>query len=173
MADEESFPCDGRRRAAADQKRPGSGPGTGATDMSALVQDRYGRRTPPGRRRLLAALGGVTLTAALAFIAWVTLAQGPSLTWEEIGYDVISDGRAEVTFDVSFGGTGTGTGSFGADRPTAVCTVQALNELRTEVGLQDVRVQPGNGGRVRATVQLETSERATTGLVKSCTLVEK
>jgi hypothetical protein len=83
------------------------------------------------------------------------------VNWDDIGYHVISDAQIEVTFDVSFSNSD-------GDRPTAICTIQALNDLRTEVGLRDVPVQAGPGGRVRATATLQTSERATTGLVKSC-----
>jgi hypothetical protein len=134
--------------------------------VSTLMQDRYGQGRTPGRRRLLLAVVAVLLAAALAFIAWVTIPQKPTVNWEDLGYHVVSDAAVEVTFDVSFSGSGA---SSGADRPFAVCSVQALNDLRTEVGLQDVRVQAGPGGRVRATATLATSERATTGLVKSCT----
>jgi uncharacterized protein DUF4307 len=133
--------------------------------MSTLLQDRYGRPTTPGRRRLLLALAALALAAALAFIGWVTLLQGPSLHWDDIGYHVQSDAEIEVTFDVGF------IGSSGSEQPSADCTVQALNALRSEVGLQDVRVQAGPGGRARTTVTVQTSERAATGLVKSCSRV--
>jgi hypothetical protein len=127
------------------------------------MQDRYGRRSTPGRRLLLLASGALALIAALAFIAWVTVFGRATVNWDDIGYHVISDSQVEVTFDVNFSGSGAD-----ADRPTAICTIHALNDLRTEVGLRDVPVQAGPGGRVRATVTLQTSERATTGLVKSC-----
>jgi len=133
--------------------------------MSTLVEDRYGRPSTPGRRRLLLALGALALAVALAFIGWVTLFQGPTLHWDDIGYKVRSDAEVEVTFDVSF------TGSSGSDRLSADCTIQALNTLRSEVGLRDVRVQAGPGRRTRTTLTLQTSERAATGLVKSCTRV--
>jgi hypothetical protein len=125
------------------------------------MQDRYGRRSTPVRQRLLLAAGGLALAVALGFISWITLFGRPSVNWDDIGYHVLSDAQIEVTFDVNFS-------SSGGERPTAICTIQALNNLRTEVGLRDVPVQAGPGGRVRATVTLQTSERATTGLVKSC-----
>jgi len=125
------------------------------------MQDRYGRRSTPGRQRLLLAAGGLALAVALGFISWSTLFGRSSLNWDDIGFHVLSDAQIEVTFDVNFSNSG-------GDRPTAICTIQALNSLRTEVGLRDVPVQAGPGGRVRATATLQTSERATTGLVKSC-----
>jgi hypothetical protein len=127
------------------------------------MQERYGRRSTPGRRRLQLAAGGLALVATLIFIGWITLTGRPTLNWDDIGYKVISDAQIKVTFDVNFS-----SGGSGSDAPRAVCTIQALNDLRTEVGLQDVSVQAGPQGRVRATVTVQTSERATTGLVKSC-----
>jgi hypothetical protein len=139
------------------------------------MDERYGRRSSPGRHRLLLGAGALVLAAALAFIGWVTIYRRPSLSWDDIGYRVLSDARTEVTFDVAFSGSGpkSGSGSSSTHPPTAVCTVHALNELRTEVGLQDVPVQARPGGRVRATVTLKTSERATTGLVKSCVRTDR
>jgi hypothetical protein len=130
--------------------------------VSTLAQERYGRHTTPGRRRLLLAAGAAALVVSLAFISWITLFASPSLNWDDIGYSVRSDSQIEVTFDVGFSG-GSDSGP-----PTATCTLQALNDLRTEVGLRDVPVQAGPEGRVRATAIVRTSERATTGLVKSC-----
>ena len=150
-----------RRQATADSEPDR------ASHVSTLLQDRYGRRSTPSRRRLLSAGGALTLIAALVFIAWVTIFGRATVNWDDIGYHVVSDSQVEVTFDVNFSGPGSGSGS-DADRPTAICTIHALNDLRTEVGLRDVSVQAGPGGRVRATVTLKTSERATTGLVKSC-----
>jgi Domain of unknown function (DUF4307) len=137
---------------------------------STPAQERYGRRapgpTPGGRRRLLIA-GVVALVVVLAWISWVTLIRHPQLNWQDVGYDVRSDAQVVVTFDVTFTLRG---GSRAGRPPSAICTVQAMNELHTEVGLKDVRVTAGPGGRVRAVVTLPTSERATTGLVKDCVL---
>jgi hypothetical protein len=133
--------------------------------VSTLQQDRYGRQVTPGRRRLLVAAGGVLFIAALALVAWLSLFGGDSVHWDDIGYHVVSDSQVEVTFDVNF----SGGAESGTRPPTAVCTLQALNALRTEVGLRDVTVQAGPSGRVRATTSLKTSERASTALVKSCT----
>jgi hypothetical protein len=130
--------------------------------VSTVLEERYGRGGA-SRRRPAVAAAIVAALVALGFIAWVTIDQRPALTWDDVGYHVVSDGVTEVTFDVSFS-----RGAGGAVRPSAVCTVAALNDLRTEVGRRDVRVQAGPKGRVRATVTLRTSEPATTGLVASC-----
>jgi len=133
--------------------------------MSALVEDRYGRRSTPRRRRVLLAAGALALAASLGFIAWITL--WPSVSSSEVGYNVVSDNEIEVTFDVSVNG-GSDSGS-----KSAVCSVQALNNLGTEVGLRDVVVPVGPKGQARATATVQTSERATTGLIKSCTRADE
>ncbi|HST83243.1 MAG TPA: DUF4307 domain-containing protein [Kineosporiaceae bacterium] len=133
--------------------------------MSTLAQERYGRRSTPGRRRLLLAAGALALATALGFIGWVTLYGRPSVNWSEVGYNVVSDNEIEVTFDISF----SGSSDSGSGAQSAVCSVQALNTLGTEVGLRDVVVPAGPKGRARTTATVQTSERATTGLIKSCT----
>lgn len=132
------------------------------------MQDRYGRRSTPGRRPLLLAAGALALAAALIFIGWITLTGRPTVNWDDIGYKVVSEAETTVTFDVSFSTDESDSGT----RPRAICTIQALNKLGTEVGLRDVPVQAGPGGRVRVTAPLQTSERATTGLVKACVRTE-
>jgi hypothetical protein len=112
--------------------------------------------------------GALALVVALAWISWITLIRHPQVSWQDVAYDVRSDAQVVVTFDVTF--TVRGGSRTAGQRPSAICTVQAMNELHTEVGRKDVRVQAGPRGRVRAVVSLPTSERATTGLVRSCVL---
>jgi hypothetical protein len=140
--------------------------------VSTLVEERYGRRARSPRRRWLLLAAGLTVVAlALGWIGWVTLIRHPDVTWEDISFRIQSDAQVQVTFDVNIGAApGPGAANSPAGRRTAVCTVQALNTLRTEVGLQDFRVRAGPTGRARVTVTLPTSERATTGLVQACTL---
>src|SRR5688572_20263517 len=122
------------------------------------MQERYGRRGTPGRRRVLLAAAALALIASLAFVGWVSLSGRPSLSWDDFGYKVLSDSQIQVTFDVNFQGAGSDSGG----SPTAICTIQALNDLQTEVGLRDVTVPAGPGGGARTTVTVQTSERATT-----------
>jgi hypothetical protein len=132
------------------------------------VQDRYGRQITPGRRLALIVAGAVVVVLTVGFIGWVTVIKRPDVNWQNLSFNVRSDAEVQVTFDVSFSSRARSNAPDG--RPTAICTVQALNQLQTEVGLQDVRVQAGPGGRARATVNLPTSELAVTGVVKACTL---
>lgn len=127
--------------------------------MSSLQEERYGRATAsPVRRRRLVIGAAALLVVALVWMLWLAVFRQPTLRWQEVGFAVRGDAEIVVTFDVFFSG----------DTKEAVCTVQAQNELHTDVGLKDVRLRPGPEGRVRAVVTLPTSEEATTGLVKSC-----
>ena len=133
-----------------------------ATERS--LDERYGRRPRSGRRtRAALVAGGLVLAAgAVAWAAWVaqTVTDRP-LTWQDVAFDVTGDTVTRVTFDVRFAGDLP-------DDAEAVCTVRALNQVAAEVGLRDVTVGPASREAVRTTVEVPTSERAVTGLVKEC-----
>lgn len=136
----------------------------GTTGSGAALDERYGRR--PGRggrsRVILLVVGTLLAALAVAWGAWVsqTVTSKP-LTWQDIGFEVTGDTAVRVTFDVRFDGGLP-------DDAQAVCTVRALNQVMAEVGLRDVTLGPASRGGVRATVDVPTSERAVTGLVKEC-----
>jgi len=134
----------------------------GTTERS--LDERYGRR--PGdrpRTRVLLVAGGLALAAvAVGWAAWVaqTVTDGP-VTWQDVAFDVTGDTVTRVTFDVRFAGDLP-------DDAEAVCTVRALNQVMAEVGLLDVTVGPASREALRTTVEVPTSERAVTGMVKEC-----
>ena len=137
--------------------------------MSAVLEERYGRRTiAPGRRLVLLAAVVVVAVLTLGFIGWITVIKRPDVNYQDLGYQVSSPAQVQVVFDVSFSGRSRSHAP--GRRPTAICTVHALNAEQTEVGLQDVRVTSGPQGRARATVTLPTSERAVSAEVKACKL---
>lgn len=140
----------------------------GTTGSSAALDERYGRRPGGGgRARVLLVVAGTLLAAlAVAWGAWVsqTVTSKP-LTWQDIGFEVTGDTAVRVTFDVRFDGGLP-------DDAQAVCTVRALNQVMAEVGLRDVTLGPASRGGVRATVDVATSERAVTGMVKECVVAK-
>jgi hypothetical protein len=140
-----------------------------ATGGSAALDERYGRRPGHGGRARVILLVVGTLLAALAVAwgAWVsqTVTSKP-LTWQDIGFEVTGDTAVRVTFDVRFDGGLP-------DDAEAVCTVRALNQVLAEVGLRDVTLGPASRGAIRTTVDVPTSERAVTGLVKECVVAER
>ena len=130
------------------------------------LAERYGRVRSPGRRRAFAVIVAALLAIVVGYAAWFALTTGnPSVTWQDIGYRNTRTG-VDVTFEVTF--------TAKADpSDAAVCTVQALNQVRTVVGTRDVRVGPARsrGQRtIRTTAAVRTSEPANTGLVTSCAI---
>jgi hypothetical protein len=138
-----------------------------ATERS--LDERYGRRPGPGPRARAALVAGglVLVAAAVAWAAWVALTvTDQAVTWQDVAFDVTGDTVTVVTFDVRFAGDLP-------DDAEAVCTVRALNQVMAEVGLRDVTVGPASRETVRTTVQVPTSERAVTGLVKECAVPDR
>jgi hypothetical protein len=123
------------------------------------LSERYGRRRPtPRGRRVTVVAAVLALLAGVGWSAWVARsAADRQVHWESVGYDVRSDTVTVVTFDVT---------TRGGIR--AVCTVEALNASRAEVGLLDVRVGRTDGTTVRASATVPTSERAVVGGVRGC-----
>jgi hypothetical protein len=122
---------------------------------------RYGPEPTPRRRRLVVA--GIVLVALVGVA--ITLAIGlrsanEPVRYKDFGFDVVGPERVDVTFDV-YMDAGT----------TAVCTLDALNESYAQVGTVDVTVGPVDVTEARYTVEVATSELATTGIVQSCRVV--
>lgn len=130
------------------------------------LAERYGRARSPGRRRTFAFVVVALVAIAVGYAGWFALTTGnPSVTWQDIGYRNTGSG-VDVTFEVTFTAKANPSDA-------AVCTVQALNQVRTVVGTRDVRVgQAGASGQrtIQITTAVRTSEPANTGLVKSCAI---
>lgn len=122
---------------------------------------RYG--APPMRgRRASRVLVGVALAGAVGAAAWLGLRVGVApVSGQEVAFRVADD-AVEVTFDVV---------RPDPSRP-ATCRVEALNESHAQVGVVTVDVPASADGRVRLTTTVRTSERAVTGTVRSCRLVD-
>ncbi|MGO1317413.1 MAG: DUF4307 domain-containing protein [Cellulomonadaceae bacterium] len=126
--------------------------------------DRYGTRpASPARRRagriVLWTAAGLG-TALAAWSGWSMVASQP-FTTQEVGFSVQSPEVIEVTFNVTKS----------AD-VTLQCTITALNSSYGEVGSRSVTIGPGSGQRESFTIDVRTSELATTGVVDSCEVVE-
>lgn len=126
-----------------------------------IIADRYGRadRDPARTRRGLTVALLVFVVLAVGLAAWAALARGRTATWIDLGVTVRDDSEATVAFQVGLP----------ADRQ-AVCTVRVVNAVHADVGRRDVTVGPDASGLVRTEVTLRTSERATAGGVRDCTL---
>lgn len=103
----------------------------------------------------------LALAAGVAIAAWFTIVdtRRDPVTFTDVGFSVVSPEEVDVTFDVSMP---PGT--------EAVCTVTALSKNFAEVGAVDVEVGPEAARTTRHTVNIATTELATTGVVDHCDL---
>ncbi|MEN5073466.1 DUF4307 domain-containing protein [Isoptericola cucumis] len=136
-----------------------SDPGT-STPPAEPPADRYGTRAPrrrSGRGRTVAVVAG--LAAAVAVVAWFSFDQSRDqpVSFDAVGFEVQGPERTDITFQVHMP---PGT--------TAVCTVDALAPSYAQVGTLDVPVGPADESTSTYTVQIRTSEEATTAVVADC-----
>ena len=136
-----------------------SGPST--DPAPAPLAERYGTVAPDPRARRLrvAALWtvGVVGTVAAAWSGWSMVAS-EKFTTQDVGFAVQGPEAVTVTFNVTKD----------ADL-TLDCRLVALNTSYGQVGFRDVTIGPGTSERETFTVEVRTSELATTGMVESCT----
>ena len=119
---------------------------------------RYGRPVAPWRRRVLLAVGVLAAAAALAWLAWVSLAAADRVRFDTQAYDVVDDATVRVTFTVT------------KDPDQSVeCTVEALSSGSAQVGLAVVEIGPQERSATLHTATVRTQQRAVTGQVRECT----
>ena len=127
-----------------------------ATDLDA----RYGRTAPDAARsrrlRLAAVAAIVVATVGAGWAGWSMVA-GEPWTTKPVGFSVRSPEVTEVTFHVTKR----------ADL-TLRCRVVALAENYAQVGFREVVIPASSGERESFTVEVRTSELATTGMVEGC-----
>lgn len=128
-----------------------------------VMAERYGAPPPARRRRraLWLTAGSLGLLG-IAMLVWISIEFfEPEATSEQVGFDVVDDRQVQVILDISK-----------PNEETATCTLEALNEGYGQVGITDVTVGPQDERTTRVTVDIATTELATTGVIRECTLVE-
>jgi hypothetical protein len=126
-------------------------------DQAELLAKRYGvKQSNPKRNRVLA-IAGVTLLTVTT--AWFGFANYSPLSFQDLGYRVLSDTRVEIDFEL--------TRPAGAD---VVCSLEALNNQFAPVGWIELVIPGSDSTTVRNTITLNTTELAVTGLVDECRL---
>jgi hypothetical protein len=135
------------------------GTSSGAADVRARLDERYGRRPARrGRRRALVALLAVFVAAAAAWAVWAAVAlTRASLSWQDTGAEVLGPSVVRVSFVVR-----------AAPGTRVVCAVRATDDAGAVVGWLDVPVLTPGSGRAEATATVPTSQPATGGGVGSC-----
>lgn len=126
-------------------------------DQAELLANRYGvKQSNPKRNRVLAIVGVAFLTLTAI---WFSIANHSTLSFQDLGFRVLSETRLEVDFEVN--------------RPPntdIVCSVEALNNQFAPVGWVELVIPGSEGTTIRNTVTLNTTELAVTGVVDECRL---
>ncbi|MFT4189392.1 MAG: DUF4307 domain-containing protein [Aeromicrobium sp.] len=124
------------------------------TDLS----DRYGTRSTPRWTWWVVAGAGIALGTAWA--AWIALQPQPLKT-DVYGFEVVSDERIDLTLEII------------ADEPAeVVCDVYAQAEDHSIVGEKTVTIPASEQEIVHHDLSLTTTQRAVTGVIRSCDLAE-
>lgn len=124
------------------------------------LRQRYGNTDTDRRPLWIAAV--VLGILALAWIVWWAIAAGrPTATAEPVGMEVISDSEVHLTYNL--------TAPVGS---TVTCTVTALTDNLTEVGVRQVTVGPTEREVTAVTTSLATIMRATGVDVTGCVFVD-
>ncbi|MHA7210595.1 DUF4307 domain-containing protein [Arthrobacter sp. MDT1-65] len=133
------------------------------------VANRYGTPKPGkrmGRARMLVV---AVLLAAVAAVASVALTSGsPDVSSKDVGFSLLSDGRASVDFEVT------------KDRSvTAQCAVQVLSENYAVVGWTVVTIGPNSaedgvndGSTTAHRTDVRTDSPGVSGGVNACWIAE-
>jgi hypothetical protein len=123
-----------------------------------LLAERYGQKPSSHKtRNSILAIVGVALLTALA--GYFGFANYSPVSFNDIGYRVLSNTAVEVDFEIS--------------KPlnaTVICDIQALNNSYGVVGWKQVTIGVTATKTLAMTVTLVTTETAVTGLVDSCKL---
>ena len=126
-------------------------------DQAELLAKRYGvKQSNPKRNRVLALIGVALLTVTAA---WFGFANYSPVSFQDLGYRVLSDTRVEIDFEL--------TRPAGVD---VVCSLEALNNQFAPVGWKELVIPGSETTKVRNTITLNTTELAVTGLVDECRL---
>ena len=126
-------------------------------DQAELLATRYGvKQSNPKRNRVLSIAGVAALTITAA---WFGFANYSPMSFQDLGYRVLSDTRVEIDFEL--------TRPEGAD---VVCSLEALNNQFAPVGWIEIVIPGSDSTTVRNTITINTTELAVTGLVDECRL---
>jgi hypothetical protein len=121
-----------------------------------LLETRYGQKPPRDpksfRRFAIVGVTALTLTAM-----WFGIANYSPVSYQNIGFRVISELQTEVDFELTK-----------PANATVVCSVEALNNAFATVGWIELEFGPSELQTIRHTVSLITTELAVTGLVDEC-----
>ncbi|WP_028472818.1 DUF4307 domain-containing protein [Nocardioides alkalitolerans] len=131
------------------------------TSSALRLDERYGRRQRPGRRRVIIAASAALGVVAGGWLLWTAWFHGsPEVSSQLQSWEVLDDQQVRVKFDVALSGD-----------EVATCRVRALSVDHTAVG--DLAVQiPGDAGTASGGVvefTFRTLREATSVELMGCT----
>jgi hypothetical protein len=138
-------------------------PATTPSPTAAEVADRLRRRYPPARapRPLIISLVAIGVAGALAWLIWAAYAfSTPAVSAQVASYTVTSNTTIDVTVTID---------RRDPSQP-ATCRVLAQSSDFQPVAEQQVAVPASSARLVDTHITLTTLRRATTAVVKGCTL---
>ena len=116
-------------------------------------------RPAPGTARWWV-IGTIGCAVGIALAVWLGLASTlGQVSWTDLGYHVVDDGRVDVSYDVH--------------RPSGrdvTCVIRALDSHFGEVGTVSVHIPGTAEASVHRQTTVRTTSRAVTGVVKTCSL---
>lgn len=123
---------------------------------SEYLRDRYGSQKSD--RSLAWIVGGVLTVLALAWTVWWAISEAqPTIVTEEAALRVESNAEVYVTFNVT-----------APQGSTVSCTVRAVTDNLTEVGVKEVSIGPLTEESVSVTTLVATIQPATGASVGDC-----
>jgi hypothetical protein len=121
-----------------------------------LLAARYGQKPPrdPKFLRRFAIVGVTLMTMTAGFVG---IANYSPVSYQNIGFRVISEWQTEVDFELTK-----------PTNATVVCSIETLNNAFATVGWIELEFGPSDSQTIRHTVAVNTTELAVTGLVDEC-----
>lgn len=124
------------------------------------LRARYG--APVSDRRTVWIVAVTLAVLAAVWLIWQVIVMGrPTATAEAQAMEVLSDSELQVTYNL-----------IAPEGSTVTCTITALNDAHTEVGVRQVTVGPTDGEATSVTTNVATIQRASGAIVDECFFVE-
>nr|NLD40191.1 DUF4307 domain-containing protein [Actinomycetales bacterium] len=125
------------------------------------LRARYG--APVSDRRTVWVVASALAVLAVAWLIWQVIVMGrPTATAEAMAMAVLSDSELQVTYNL-----------IAPEGSTVTCTVTAVNDTATEVGVRQVTVGPTESEATSVTTTVATIQRASGTIVDGCFFVDQ
>ncbi|GAA2179308.1 hypothetical protein GCM10009847_12820 [Leucobacter tardus] len=146
----------------APEPTPSANTGVDADDARRALDDRYGRTRSRGiDRRFGWIAGGIAVIAGMTILLVGGWQQTATVEFQDIGRTIVDEHRVDVRFEVT-----------GPAHTPVACAVEAQNPTKAIVGWKIVELPVTEERSHSVSTTVTTTNRATTGSVKSCWVLE-